>query len=125
MLRAMSVSPRAVTKGQKRAALAIAAVSDLVQMGLFPIFIEGALSPWELALDAVTAIALLVVLGVQWRLAIALALELVPAVDLFPTWTALVMTLPTRDAPALPASSGTPAAAPSAAAAEDPRNRRP
>ena len=83
-----------LTKNRKRAAFAVAAISDLVQMALFPFFIEGAISPWEVALDIVTALAILFIVGFKWRLAFALAVELVPAVDLFPTWTALVMSMP-------------------------------
>ena len=41
-----------------------------------------------------TAVAILAIVGFQWRLAIALAAELVPGVDLFPTWTAVVASLP-------------------------------
>ncbi len=85
-------------------ALFIAGVSDLAQGVFFPAFIEGAASPFELALDALTALAILMVGGFEWRLAIALVAELVPGVDLFPTWTAVVLTLPAekKEAPRLP-----------------------
>ena len=83
------VSPR-----RKKVALVIAALADAVQLGLFPVFAEGALSIPDDALDAFVALALLVTLGWQWRLAGALALELVPGAALFPSWTACVMTLP-------------------------------
>jgi hypothetical protein len=53
-------------------------------------------------LDAVTAIALLVVLGFRWRLALALAAELVPGVALFPSWTAVVLSVASAPPPALP-----------------------
>ena len=97
---------RPLTKKRKRAAFAVAAISDVVQMGLFPFFIEGALSPWEIALDFATAIAILLIVGFRWRFAFALALELVPGVDMFPTWAALVVGLPATDVPdALPAPS--------------------
>jgi hypothetical protein len=74
-------------------ALFIAGASDLVQGIFFPVFIEGAASPFELALDAATALAILLTVGFEWRLAVALAIELVPAVDLFPTWTAVVLSM--------------------------------
>ena len=92
-----------VSRRRKAIALGLAAVSDVVQMALFPAFVEGATSPFELALDAATAIAILLVVGFQWRLAIALAVELIPGVDLFPTWTAVVATLPVQPASTPPA----------------------
>jgi len=98
--RAALLRPQPLTLGRKRAALAIAAIADLTQIVLFPFFIEGALSPFEDVLDGVVAITLLFVVGFQWRLALALAIELAPGLDLFPTWTALVASLPA--APAAP-----------------------
>jgi hypothetical protein len=89
-----------VSRKRKRVALAVAALSDVVQMALFPVFAEGASSPFDVALDAATAIAILAIVGFRWRLAIALVAELVPGVDLFPTWTAVVASLPAHDDPA-------------------------
>jgi hypothetical protein len=83
-----------VTPRRKTIALTIAALADAVQLGLFPIFAEGALSIPDDALDFVVAVALLVTLGWRWRLVAALALELVPGVALFPSWTAFVATIP-------------------------------
>jgi hypothetical protein len=88
-----------VTARRKKIALAIAALADSVQIGLFPIFSEGALSIPDDALDAIVAVLLLVTLGWRWRLAGALALELVPGVALFPSWTAFVALQPV-EAPA-------------------------
>jgi hypothetical protein len=82
-----------VTRKQKRVALAIAMVADLVQLGLFPLFFEGALSPLDGALDAIVALSLILVLGWRWRTALALAVELLPGLALFPTWTAVVATV--------------------------------
>jgi len=94
-----------VTSTRKRLALAIAAASDLAQWFFFPAVVEGAASPFEVALDALTALAILVVVGFQWRLAIALVAELVPGLDMFPTWTLVVLSLttaPPAPRPALP-----------------------
>ena len=85
-----------VSRRRKRIALGVAAVSDVLQMAIFPAFVEGAASPFEVALDAATALTILAIVGFRWRLAIALAAELVPGVDLFPTWTAVVASLPGR-----------------------------
>jgi hypothetical protein len=101
-----AMAPSAVSPRRKAIALFIAGVGDLVQLGWFPVFGEGALSPPDDVLDGVVALLLLVTLGFKWRLAAALALELVPGATLFPTWTAVVLSLPTqKDAPALPPST--------------------
>jgi hypothetical protein len=94
-----------VSSRRKKIALVVAALADAVQLGLFPVFAEGALSVPDDALDALVALTLLVTLGWQWRLVGALAIELVPGAALFPSWTACVMTLSTEaSAPsALPA----------------------
>ena len=55
---------------------------------------EGAASPFEVALDALTALVILLIVGFQWRLLIALVAELVPGLDMFPTWAAVVLSLP-------------------------------
>jgi hypothetical protein len=89
-----------VTPRRKKIALAIAALADAVQLGFMPVFGEGALSIPDDALDLAVAVALVFTLGWQWRVAMALAIELVPAVALFPSWTVFVATLPV-DAPAL------------------------
>src|SRR5215472_6531798 len=83
-----------VSRRRKWLALAVAALADAIQTGLFPAFIEGAISPADDGLDAVTAVLLLIILGFRWRLAFALATELIPGVDLFPTWTAVVVSVP-------------------------------
>jgi hypothetical protein len=93
-----------LARNRRNLALFVAGIADLVQMVFFPAFVEGVASPFEIGLDVVTAIVILLIVGFQWRLAFALAIELVPAVDLFPTWTAVVLSLPvaSKDAPALP-----------------------
>jgi hypothetical protein len=70
-----------------RWALLIALVSDALGFGvaLFP--------PLQWLLDAVTAIALLMVLGFRWPLLIALAIEVIPAIELFPAWTLVVLAM--------------------------------
>ncbi len=95
--------PAAVTRRQKRTALLIAAGADLAQLALAPLLGEGALSPIADLVDVGVALALTLTLGWRWRTALAFALELVPGLALFPSWTALVATLPAEDpAPALP-----------------------
>jgi hypothetical protein len=84
---------------RKRIALAVAALADAIQLGMFPVFAEGALSVPDDVLDAVVAVALLAILGPRWTLVGALGLELVPGVALFPTWTAFVLTVRSEAAP--------------------------
>ena len=93
------------SRRRKRIALAIAAAADLVQLALAPLFGEGALSPFDDVLDALVAGALAVTLGWRWRTLLALAAELVPGLALFPSWTAMVLTVPAADAPELPAEA--------------------
>jgi amino acid transporter len=70
-----------------RWALLIALISDALG------FVVVLLPPLQWLLDAVTAIALLMVLGFRWPLLIALAIEVIPAIELFPAWTLVVLAL--------------------------------
>jgi hypothetical protein len=109
-----------VSRKRKAVALAIAGAADIVQIAVFPAFVEGAASPLDDALDAVTVVLLLIVLGFRWRLAMALAAELVPGVALFPSWTAVVLTVAVTEPaaaelPPAPARDALPTADPSQA----------
>ena len=77
-------------------ALAIAFAADAVQIGLLPLFMEGAAAPWNDALDIAVGAMLLALLG--WHVAFLPAFlgELVPFLNLFPTWTAAVLFVMTR-----------------------------
>jgi hypothetical protein len=72
-----------------RRALLIAVISDALGFGvvLFP--------PVQWLLDALTALALLLVLGFRWPLFIALMVEVIPAIQLFPAWTLVVLAMMT------------------------------
>ena len=108
-----------VSSKRKGTALAIAGLADLAQLIFMPLFGEGFASPLEDLLDAVVAVALVVILGFSWRLAFAFATELLPGADLFPTWSAVVLSLPASDAPATtPAAPATPPAPPPASPAK-------
>jgi hypothetical protein len=96
LLRARALGVPVVSSKRKAVAFTIAALADVVQIVLFPAFIEGAGSPVEDALDAAVALVLLLILGYSHRLLFAFALELVPGADLFPTWTAVVASIPVR-----------------------------
>ena len=70
-----------------RWALLITIVSDALGFAvvLFP--------PAQWLLDAATVVALLFALGFRWPLFIALAVEVIPAIELFPAWTLVVLAL--------------------------------
>lgn len=65
--------------------------------------------PAQWLLDALTAAVLLAVLGFRWPLMAALAVEAVPALELFPAWTLVVVALAATEAgPPLPHRGGPP-----------------
>ena len=82
-----------ITPRQKGAALAVAGTVDLLQIVLLPTLLPG--YALDTALDILAAIILIAVCGFKWQFIVAFVLELFPVVDIFPTWTALVLTLST------------------------------
>jgi hypothetical protein len=74
-----------------RAARILAVTADLVQIVLLPAFWPGILSPANDVIDGVVAVALVAMLGWHWAFAPAFVAEMVPMVDLVPTWTAAVL----------------------------------
>lgn len=91
-----------VPRKRKLIALGIGGLTDLLEIAVFPLFWQGGASPLDFALDLVTAGALWLVLGFKARLLLAFVLELVPGLTLFPTWTALVLSIPSEDVAAEP-----------------------
>jgi hypothetical protein len=85
---------KALSRKRKALALLVAGATDLLQLVFFPMVFEGAASPFEWVLDLVTAFVLTLILGFRWRTLLGIAVELVPGLDLFPTWMALVLSLP-------------------------------
>lgn len=73
-----------------RAAWIVAIVADALQIVVFPVFGGGFLSAASNALDFVVAAVMVVLLG--WHLAFlpTVVAEVIPAVNLIPTWTAAV-----------------------------------
>jgi len=95
-----------------RAALLLAIVADALQIFVFPLFGEGALSPAEDVLDLLVAAILVNLLGWHWEFVPAFTAELVPGLDLVPFWTMAVasvyrkwkqMAVAEEDLPARPA----------------------
>ena len=81
---------RALRRPEHRIAWSIALAADALQIGLFPLFAAGGVSPADTALDLFVAFVLIKVLGWHWAFLPSLATELLPGFDLFPTWTAAV-----------------------------------
>ena len=73
------------------AARGIAAAADALQIVLFPLFGEGFASPADWVLDGLVAFALTKLVGFHWSYLPGTALELVPGMDLAPTWTAAAL----------------------------------
>src|SRR5215470_14659266 len=73
-----------------RLAWAVAMAADAIQIAGLPLFVEGAISPADSALDLIVGFLLIRLLGWHWAFLPAFAAEMVPGVDLFPTWTAAV-----------------------------------
>ncbi len=73
-----------------RAAMVVAIIADALQIGVFPLFIEGALSPADDILDFGIAAVLVQLLGWHWEFLPSFLAKLVPGVDVVPFWTMAV-----------------------------------
>ena len=70
--------------------MALAIVADALQIVVFPLFAEGALSPANDILDFGIAAVLIHLLGWHWEFLPTFFAELVPGADLVPFWTLAV-----------------------------------
>ncbi len=105
---------------QRRVLIArvLAIVADLVQFALLP----AALTPLNNVIDTGVALVMIALLGWHWAFLPAFVTELVPFVDLVPTWTIAVFfatrghdvapRVPHAGGPSNPSSSGPPALPP-------------
>lgn len=97
---------------QFRAAMLLAIVADALQLVVFPVFVEGALSPADDLLDLGVAAMMVHLLGWHWEFLPSFLAKLVPGVDLVPFWTIAVVNvwrkakraaeIPTEKQPLLP-----------------------
>ena len=71
--------------------MALALAADALQIVVFPLFVEGALSPAEDLLDFGVAALLVHLLGWHWEFLPSFLAKLVPGVDLVPFWTMAVV----------------------------------
>lgn len=79
------------------AARVVAIVADAVQLGLLPLFAGGAPEVFDAVLDVAVAAVMISLVGWHWAFLPAFLAELVPGVDLAPTWT-LAVVIATRRA---------------------------
>ena len=77
-------------KPEYRLAWAVAIAADALQIGAFPIFAEGAVSPADSFLDMIVAFVMVRLIGWHWAFLPSFAAKLIPGADLFPTWTTAV-----------------------------------
>jgi hypothetical protein len=71
-------------------AMVLAIVADVLQLAVFPAFVEGALSPADDVLDIGIAAMMVRLLGWHWEFLPSFLAKLVPGVDLVPFWTIAV-----------------------------------
>jgi hypothetical protein len=81
---------KTIKSPEQRKAWFVAIMADAIQIVGMPLFAEGGLSPLDAALDVIVGAILIKLLGWHWAFLPTLAAELVPGLDLFPTWTAAV-----------------------------------
>ncbi|NOT39223.1 MAG: hypothetical protein HOP13_01895 [Alphaproteobacteria bacterium] len=83
-----------VTASRARLALALAVLVDAIQLPLQGASLTGIgtlpAEAIDLAIDAATALIISRLIGFHWALLPTLAIELIPFIDLAPTWFACV-----------------------------------
>ena len=87
------MTPNAITISpgpRLRAAMILAIAADVLQMVVFPIFIEGAISPADDILDLGVGAVLVRLLGWHWEFLPSFFAKLLPGVDMVPFWTLAV-----------------------------------
>ena len=73
-----------------RTAMMLAVLADALQIIVFPLFVAGAASPADDALDLGIGALMVHLLGWHWEFIPSFLAKLVPGVDLVPLWTLAV-----------------------------------
>ena len=81
----MAVQP---TRRRVQIARGIAIVADALQIAFFPLFAGGWIAPLSDALDVAVALTLIGLVGWHWAFLPSFIAEIVPGLELVPTWTA-------------------------------------
>lgn len=68
----------------------VAIIADLLQIVVFPLFIEGVASPPDDILDFGMAALMVYLLGWHWEFMPSFLVKLVPGIDVAPLWTLAV-----------------------------------
>ncbi len=71
-------------------AMWVAIAADILQLAVFPYFVEGAMSPADDILDLSVAGILAYLLGWHWEFMPSFLAKLVPGVDMIPLWSLAV-----------------------------------
>ena len=71
-------------------AMLLAIAADVLQLAVFPAFVEGAFSPADDLLDLGVAAMMVKLLGWHWEFLPSFFAKLVPGMDLVPFWTLAV-----------------------------------
>lgn len=80
-----------ISPGPKfKTAMILAIAADALQLVVFPMFAEGALSPADDLLDLGMAAVMVRLLGWHWEFLPSFVAKLIPGVDLVPFWTIAV-----------------------------------
>jgi hypothetical protein len=87
MIQAIEKNP---SRSNFQAAMILAIVADLLQIAVFPFFVEGAASPAEDILDVAAGAVMFSLLGWHWEFTPSFLAKLLPGVDLVPFWTLAV-----------------------------------
>jgi len=81
----------AISPGPRfRTAMVLAILADALQIVVFPVFVEGAISPADDILDLGIGAAMINLLGWHWEFLPSFLAKLVPGLDLVPFWTLAV-----------------------------------
>ncbi|HZV35836.1 MAG TPA: hypothetical protein VFB72_14770 [Verrucomicrobiae bacterium] len=80
-----------ITANRIKAARLIAIAADFLQIAVFPLFLEGLLSPINDALDVLVCILLTWLVGWHFAFLPSFLVKFVPMADLAPTWTIAIL----------------------------------
>jgi hypothetical protein len=85
-----SRTPQVISSRDRRLAWMVAIAADAIQIVALPLFAAGGISPMDTIVDFAAGIVLCKLVGWHWAFLPAVLAELIPGLDLIPTWTASV-----------------------------------